>query len=71
MQADKEIQDYAQTYSEMKPKQAASIFEEMTDDLDLVAKILDQMSAEDRGNILGAMDAEVAARLTRIMDPDS
>lgn len=71
VQADKEIQDYAQTYSEMKPKQAASIFEEMTDDLDLVAKILDQMSAEDRGNILGAMDAEVAARLTRIMDPDS
>ena len=71
VQADKEIQDFAQTYSEMKPKQAASIFEEMTDDLDLVAKILDQMSAEDRGNILGAMDAEVAARLTRIMDPDS
>ena len=70
-QVDKEIQDYAQTYSEMKPKQAASIFEAMTDDLDLVAKILDQMSAEDRGNILGAMEAETAARLTRIMDPDS
>ena len=71
MQADKEIQDYAQAYSEMKPKQAAAICEEMTDDLDLAAKILDQMSAEDRGNVLGAMDAEIAARLTRIMDPDS
>ena len=70
-QADKEIQDYAQAYSEMKPKQAAAIFEEMTDDLDLAAKILNQMSAEDRGNVLGAMDAEIAARLTRIMDPDS
>lgn len=67
---DKKIQNYAQAYAEMKPKQAASIFEEMTDDLDLAAKILDQMSAEDRGNILGAMDAEIAARLTRIMDPD-
>ena len=71
VQADQEIQDYAQAYSEMKPKQAAAIFEEMTDDLDLAAKILDQMSAEDRGNVLGAMDAEIAARLTRIMDPDS
>ena len=67
----REIQDYAQTYSEMKPAQAASIFEAMTDDLDLVAKILDQMSAEDRGSILGAMDSETAARLTKIMDPDS
>ena len=71
VQADQEIKDYAQAYSEMKPKQAAAIFEEMTDDLDLAAKILNQMSAEDRGNVLGAMDAEIAARLTRIMDPDS
>lgn len=70
VQVDQEIKDYAQAYSEMKPKQAAAIFEEMTDDLDLAAKILYQMSAEDRGKILGAMDAEIAARLTRIMDPD-
>ena len=71
VEADKEIQDYAQAYSEMKPKQAAAIFEAMTEDLDLAAKILKQMSAEDRGNILGAMDAEIASRLTKIMDPDS
>lgn len=70
-EADQAIQDYAQAYAEMKPAQAAAIFEAMTDDLDLAAKILDQMSAEDRGNILGAMDADTAARLTRIMDPDS
>lgn len=70
VEVDKEIQDYAQAYAEMKPKEAASIFEAMTDDLDLAAKILYQMSAEDRGKILGVMDAEVAARLTRIMDPD-
>lgn len=70
-EADKEIQDYAQAYSEMKPKEAAQIFEQMTEDLDLAAKILYQMSAEDRGNILGVMDPEIAARLTKIMDPDS
>lgn len=67
---DAELQDYAQAYSEMKPKEAAAIFESMTDDLDLAAKILYQMSAEDRGKILGVMDSEIAARLTKIMDPD-
>lgn len=67
----KEIQDYAQAYAEMKPAAAAAIFEEMTDNLDLAARILNQMSAEDRGNILAAMDPEIAARLTRIMDPES
>lgn len=71
IETSKEIQDYAQAYSEMKPKEAAAIFESMTDDLDLAAKILYQMSAEDRGKILGVMDSEIAARLTRIMDPDS
>lgn len=70
-EVDQQVKDYAQAYAEMKPKAAASIFEAMTDDLDLAAKILNQMSAEDRGNILGAMNAETAARLTRIMDPDS
>lgn len=69
-EVDQKIQDYAQAYAEMKPAQAAKIFEAMTDDLDLAAKILNQMSAENRGNILGAMEAETAARLTRIMDPD-
>ena len=70
-ETNQEIQDYVQTYSEMKPAQAASIFEEMTEDLDLVAKILYEMSAEDRAKIMGAMDSETAARLTRILDPDS
>jgi flagellar motility protein MotE (MotC chaperone) len=71
LEADEEIQNYAQAYAEMKPKEAAGIFEEMTDDLELAAKILNQMSAEDRGKILGVMDPEIAARLTKIMDPDS
>ena len=66
-----EVKEYAQAYSEMKPKAAASIFEAMTDNLGLAARILSVMSAEDRGNILGAMDPEIAARITRIMDPES
>ncbi|MCM1086781.1 MAG: hypothetical protein NC419_01405 [Muribaculaceae bacterium] len=70
VQVNAELEDYAQAFAEMEPAAAAGIFEEMTGDLDLAAKILQQLSAEDRGNILAAMDAEIAARLTRIMDPD-
>ena len=66
-----EIKNYAQAYSEMKPKQAAAIFEEMTDNLDLVARILGVMEPADRGAILGVMDEEVAAKITKIMDPES
>lgn len=66
-----EIKEYAQAYSEMKPKAAAAIFEEMTDNLGLAARILSVMSAEDRGNILAAMDPAIAARITKIMDPES
>ena len=66
-----EIKDYAQTYSSMKPAAAAAIFEEMTDNLDLVARILGVMEAEDRGKILGVMDPEIASRLTKMMDPES
>lgn len=66
-----EIEDYAKAYSEMKPKEAAAIFESMTDNLELVARILGVMEANDRGKILGVMDSEIAARITKIMDPES
>lgn len=66
-----EIKDYAKAYSAMKPKEAAAIFEAMTDNLDLAARILYVMEAEDRGKILGVMDPEIASRLTKIMDPES
>ena len=66
-----EIKDYAKAYSAMKPKEAAAIFEAMTDNLDLAARILNVMEAEDRGKILGVMDPEIASRLTKIMDPES
>lgn len=66
-----EVKEYAQAYSEMKPKEAAAIFEAMTDNLDLAARILAVMEPDDRGAILGVMDATVAARITKIMDPES
>lgn len=65
-----EMNDFASAYTAMKPKEAAAIFEAM-DDLELVAKILGQMGAEDRGAIMGVMTPEFAGRLTRIMDPDA
>ncbi len=70
-QVSEEVKNYAQAYSEMKPKQAAAIFEDMTDDLELAAKILWQMEPDARGKILGAMDASIASRLTKIMEPDN
>lgn len=70
LQESQEVQDYAAAYSSMKPKAAAAIFEEMTDNLDLAARILKTMTAESRGDILAVMDSEVAARLTKIMDPE-
>lgn len=69
-EADSKIQDYAKTYSSMKASQAASIFNTMTDNLDLVAKILNAMSASQRGAILGAMNADTAAKITEIMNPN-
>ncbi len=71
LEADAEIQKFAQAYSEMKPKQAAGIIEAMTDadGLQLAARILEAMTAEDRGKILGVMNSEVAAKLTKIMAP--
>ena len=73
LEESKEIQEFAATYSSpnMKPKEAAEIFNTMTNELNLVAKILNAMSAESRGNILAAMDTDVAAKLTKMMDPDS
>lgn len=71
LEEDQEIIDYAAAYAEMKPKQAAAIFEAMTDNLDLAARILWQMDSDTRGKILGAMDSSIAAKLTKIMDPEN
>lgn len=70
LQEEKRIKEYAATYSSMKPKNAAKIFENMKDDLNLVARILSVMGSDSRGDILGAMDAEIAAKITKIMNPE-
>ncbi|MCR4806222.1 MAG: hypothetical protein K5857_00965 [Lachnospiraceae bacterium] len=70
MAKDEELNDYVKAYSEMKPKSAAKVFEEMSGNLDLVAKILDKMDASQRAKILNVMDPEIASRLTKIMDPE-
>ena len=68
-QADEKIQEYVNTYASMKPKQAAALMEQMTDDLKLVAKILQNMETDARAKILDAMDSQIAARITKIMEP--
>ncbi|MBO4890820.1 MAG: hypothetical protein J5574_07495 [Lachnospiraceae bacterium] len=70
IETDKIMDEYVKAYSEMKPKQAAAIFNEMGDNLDLVAKILGHMEPNPRAKILQAMDKDIASRLTKIMDPD-
>lgn len=66
---DEELEDYVKTYSSMKPKEAAAIFDTMTDDLKLVAEILENMDAQSRADILGKMNSETAAKVTEIMEP--
>lgn len=70
LETDKVMDEYVKAYSDMKPKQAAAIFNEMGDNLDLVAKILGKMDTSARAKILGAMDQDLASKLTKIMDPD-
>jgi flagellar motility protein MotE (MotC chaperone) len=69
LQEDEEISDYAATYSNMKPAQAAAIFNTMGNNLPLVGKILWAMDAQSRANILGAMDTDIAAAVTKLMEP--
>ena len=71
-QVDEELKDYAKAYSQMKPKDAAEIFESqvMRGYIELTAKILKQINADARGDILGAMDPEVAGQVTKVMEPD-
>lgn len=68
-QASEEVQEYAKAYSSMKAAQAAKIFESMTDDLELAADILNAMGSDSRGAILGAMNPDIAAQITKIMEP--
>ncbi len=70
LEKDKEMTDYVAKYSAMKPKAAAAIFDEMTDNFNLVAEILLAMDSDSASKILAAMNAQNAAKLTKIMYPE-
>lgn len=69
-QASQKVQDYVARYSAMKPAAAAAIFDTMTDDLDLVAQILENMDTDSSGAILAAMTPDTAAKVTKLMNPN-
>lgn len=67
---DAKTEEYISTYSSMKPKKAAAVFDTMMDDNSkLVADILEGMDAQSRANILAEMQAENAAMITAILEP--
>lgn len=67
---DKQTEEYIATYSTMKPKKAAAVFDTMMDDNSkLVADILEGMDAQSRANIMAEMQAENAAIITAILEP--
>ena len=67
---DAKTEEYISTYSSMKPKKAAAVFDTMMDDNSkLVADILEGMDAQSRGIILAEMQAENAAMITAILEP--
>ncbi|MBQ9505020.1 MAG: hypothetical protein IJU93_08425 [Lachnospiraceae bacterium] len=71
-QVDEQLKNYAKTYSSMKAKDCAGIFESqiMRGYIELTAKILGQMGTDARADVLAAMDPELAGQLTKIMEPD-
>ncbi len=64
-----ELDDYVSTFSSMKAKEAAAIFDTMTDNLELVADILMAMDTQSRADILGKMSSDTAAKVVEIMEP--
>ena len=67
LEEDKEYEQYVNAFSNMKAKQAAGILEK--EDENLAARILKALDVKTRGEILGAMNAEKAAKLVKIMEP--
>lgn len=64
------MKDYAATFSGMEAADAADILENMTDDLELAAEILNTLDATSRGAIMAEMDAAVAARVAKLLKPN-
>lgn len=63
--------DYVATFSNMDAAAAAKILSAMTDNLNLAADILENLSASTRASIMAEMDPSMAARLAKIMNPGS
>lgn len=68
-QADQDIVDLAAAYESMDAANAAKILESMSNDMDTVALIMNNMSTEAQGNILAAMDPTFAASVTKKLLP--
>ncbi len=62
-----EIKDQAETYSKMEAANAAAILEEMSNNLTLVASILDNMQPAKSAEILANMKTTTAAQVTTKM----
>lgn len=62
-----EIKDQADTYSKMEAANAAAILEEMSNNLTLVASILDNMQPAKSADILANMKTTTAAQVTTKM----
>ncbi len=63
------LADYVNTYSQMKPKAAAQVFDNMmTDQSDLVVKILSNMTPDQRAAIISNMSVANASEVTVKME---
>ncbi|MBE5946000.1 MAG: hypothetical protein E7259_03530 [Lachnospiraceae bacterium] len=67
--ADQEIIDLAKAYEAMDPADAAEIFESMSNDLDTVALIMNNMSTDAQGEVLAEMSPEFAASVSKKLLP--
>ncbi len=67
--ADQEITELAEAYEAMDPADAAEIFESMSNDLDTVALIMNNMSTEAQGEVLAEMTPEFAASVSKKLLP--
>lgn len=65
------MKEYVATFGNMDAANAAAILSAMTDNLNLAAEILENLSSTSRASIMAEMDPSIAAKLTKIMNPNS
>lgn len=69
--SDAALKDYVDTYTNMKPKDAATVFDTMMpDEMLLITKILKEMNPSQRSAILAKMDAQNASDITVEMNKE-